>query len=127
MGKETAWMDQAMEASPRSDQNLPVKILAVGDPSEWEQQGNLLPVGGIAFLSFHEVTDALLNELNPSTIFSPVLARRFDCIELAILLHNLGFTGAYRAMTKDMPKPDLIEREVRQMCPRLDFQLLLAN
>lgn len=78
-------------------------------------------------MSFHEITDTLLNDLNPSMIISPVLARHFDCIELALLLHNLGFVGAYRAMAKDMPKPELIEREVRQMCPRLNFKLLLAN
>lgn len=127
MGRETAWMDRTADTSPRSDHNAPVKILAVGDPSEWQQQGNHLPVGGIAFLSFHEVTDTVLGEYDPSMILSPVLARHFDCIELAVLLHNLGFTGAYRAMAKDMPKPELIEREVRQMCPRLDFQLLVAN
>ncbi len=127
MGKETAWIDRSAVASSSSDQNSLTRIIAVGDASEWEQQGNMLPSGGIAFLSFHEVTDTLLNDLNPSMIISPVLARHFDCIELAVLLHNLGYSGAYRAMAKDMPKPELIEREVRQICPRLNFKLLLAN
>ncbi len=127
MGKETAWIDRSAIAASSSDQNSLTRIIAVGDASEWEQQGNMLPSGGIAFLSFHEVTDTLLNDLNPSMIISPVLARHFDCIELAVLLHNLGYSGAYRAMAKDMPKPELIEREVRQICPRLNFKLLLAN
>lgn len=110
-----------------SDQISSVSILAVGEPGEWTQQGNPLPSGGMAFISFNDVSEAMLAHYNPSVVFSPVLAAKFDCIELALLLHNLGFSGAYRAMAKDLPKPELIEREVSQMCPRLDFSIVIAN
>ena len=101
-----------------------VAILAVGDRGEWEHHGDPLPKGGIAFVDFHEVTETMLEHLRPSTVFSPVLARRFDCIELALLLHGLGFRGAYRAMSKDLPRPEVIER---QICPRLDFRIVVPN
>ena len=127
MTTESTRLDRKTQTATRTESNARVKILAVGDMSEWEQQGKHLPSGGIVFLSFHEVTEELITDMNPSMICSPVLARHFDCIELALLMHNLGFTGAYRAMAKDLPKPDLIEREVRQMCPRLNFKLLVAN
>lgn len=104
-----------------------VRVLAVGDPPEWENHGKALRHGGVAFVSFDEVSDSVLDFYRPSVIFSPVLARAFDCIELALLLNNLGFTGSYRAMARDLPRPDVIEREVTQICPRLDFQILLVT
>lgn len=101
-----------------------VKVLAVGDPAEWKDQGNLLPSSGISFVSFSEVTEDLISQHRPRVVFSPVLARSFDCIELAILLCKHGFTGGYRAMAESLPKPELIEREVRQLCPRIDFKIV---
>lgn len=113
--------------APNADQNSSVSILAVGNPGAWERQGNVLPSGGMAFVTFEEVTEAMLSHYNPTVVFSPVLAPTFDCIDLAMLLHNIGYTGAYRAMAQDIPKPDLIEREVSQMCPRLDFGILTES
>lgn len=102
-----------------------VKILAIGDPDEWCQQGNPLPVGGqISFLAFQDLSEATLSHLQPSVIYSPVLARNFDCIEMAMLLEAIGFEGVYRAFSTDLPKPDVIEREVRQFCKRFTFEIV---
>ena len=106
------------------DQNAPTKVLAIGDVDEWRDRGHPLPGGEIAFLAFHEVSGASLEYHSPSVIYSPVLARTFDCIELAILLETLAYPGIYRAVANDLPKPALIEREVRQLCRRLKFELI---
>lgn len=101
-----------------------VRALAVGDPAEWRKQGYTLPSEGLAFVGFHEVTMETLEFLQPSVIFSPVLAKSFDCIDLAITLYKLGFPGQYCALAVRFPKPTVIEREVRQMCPHLDFRIV---
>lgn len=101
-----------------------VRALAVGDPGEWQQQGYALPTDGLAFVEFHDVTTTTLEFLQPSLVFSPVLARQFDCIDLAITLHKLGYSGEYRALAVGFPKPAVIEREVRQMCPHLNFKIV---
>lgn len=101
------------------------KVLAVGDIYEWKERGNPLPPkGDISFLAFHDVNEFALAVIQPSIIYSPVLARNFDCIELAMLLQNIGYTGIYRAVIQDLPKPELIEREVRQMCAGLRFEIV---
>ena len=103
-------------------------ILAVGDPKEWKQAGRRLPEGGaVAFISFEQLNGELLAQARPPVVFSPVLSRRFDCIDLAILLHRLGFTGSYRAVAPSLPNPKVIEGEVRACCPNLDFQILLEG
>lgn len=111
-------------AAPNEQQNQIVRALAVGDPLEWQRQGHALPTEGLAFIGFHEVTDVTLEYLQPAMVFSPVLAKAFDCIDLALTLHKLGFSGAYRALAVGLPKPVVIEREVRQMCPHLDFAIV---
>lgn len=103
-----------------------VRALGVGDPQEWQQQGHSLPTGGLAFVAFHEVTQDMLDHWQPSLIFSPLLARHFDCVDLAVLLHGLGYSGEYRAVAIGLPRPGLIEQEVRQLCPQLNFRIVEA-
>ena len=118
-------------AKPESDlrnvQQSSVSIVAVGDPVGWAEKGNPMPTEDMAFVAFPDVSEAILSLYNPKVVVSPALATAFDCIELALLLHNIGFKGAYWAVARDLPKPDLIEREVAQMCPRLDFRIVNAN
>ena len=104
-----------------------VVAIAVGEPLEWTEAGNALPDGGVVFVSFEEVTERLILLHMPSVVVSPVLARRFDCIDLAMRLSQIGFTGAYRAVARDLPMPALVEREVRQACPILDFAIVTGD
>lgn len=116
-----------IEEALGDDQSSNVAILAVGEPQDWIKQGKVLPKGQIAFVSFAEVTGEALEHFSPAVVYSPVLAPSFDCIELALLLNQLGYEGPYRAVAQHLPKPDLIEREVRQLCRWLDFRILLAD
>lgn len=112
----------AMDVSVRK---YSVAVLAVGEPTEWESHGNLLPSNGnLAFVSFGDVSRDLLAFYSPAAVYSPALGRSFDCIDLAVTLHELEYQGAYRATADGLPRPELIEREVLQICPELDFQIV---
>ena len=105
-----------------------VAILAVGSAEEWRQGGNRLQADGrVAFASFEDVDDTLLARTCPTVILSPVLARNFDCIDLAQKLFNLGFTGRYRAVSDELPNPEMVEREIHNVCPGLDFGILIGR
>ena len=61
-----------------------VAILAVRSGAEWREGGNRLQADGrVAFSSLEEVSEESLARLCPTVILSPVLARNFDCIDLA--------------------------------------------
>ncbi len=105
-----------------------VAVLAIGDMDEWRQRGHVTPSeSSVAFARFEDVTVELLDRLSPSCVLSPALSRRFDCIELAQLLHTYGYKGRYRAISDDLPRPELVEREVAQLCPDLNFAILVRN
>lgn len=76
------------------------------------------------FAEFHEVTTDLLAHLAPRLILSPLLARTFDCIDLAQRLGTLEYRGPYRAIDIGLPDPALIVREVRSLVPGLDFEVV---
>ncbi len=101
-----------------------VKALAVGDSEEWLRERRILTRDSVAFIAFHEIDETVLASLGPSLVYSPLLATSFDCIDLALLLSKLGYEGRYRAVSDNVPKPNLVEREVRQLCPRLDFKIV---
>ena len=110
----------------RHDQT--VSILAVGNATEWRQQGKRLQGDEhVAFASFEDIDAELLSRLCPTVILSPVLAQSFDCIDLAQRLHALGYTGRYRAVSDGLPDPEMVEREIRQMCRGLDFSILIGQ
>ena len=103
-------------------------ILAVGDLESWNRAGRPLPADShITYADFVEVTDGLLYSLRPDMVLSPLLSTRFDCIDLAQLLLRLGFSGRYRAMTPPLPNPDIVRREIRSLCPGLDFDLVMIS
>ena len=105
-----------------------VSVLAVGDTEEWLRRGKTVPGdGSLAFATFEEVTPELLDRLSPSCVLSPALSHRFDCIDLAQLLHAYGYRGRYRAVSNELPRPEMVEREIEQLCPMLNFAILVKN
>ena len=105
-----------------------VAILAVGDSDEWIQSGHQMPrASSIQFVSIDAVNESLLERLCPTVVISPALSKRFDCIDLAQKLANLNYTGRYRAVSHELPNPGMVEREIRQLCTRLDFAILISD
>ncbi len=112
----------------RGIQDQTVAVLAVGAADEWERRGHAAPAdNSIVFVTFEDVTPELLNRLSPSCVLSPALSHRFDCIDLAQLLYTYGYRGRYRAIADELPRPELVEKEVAQLCPTLNFAILVKN
>lgn len=100
-------------------------VLAVGDTREWIGSGRRIVTDGEVFLvDFHEVTTDLLSGIAPRLVLSPLLARTFDCVDLAQRLGRLRYEGPYRAIDSGLPDPMLIVREVKLLVPGLDFGVL---
>ena len=115
----------AIRVSPADQSVGSTTILAVGDVQAWATSGRQLPpVRTVRFVEFHEVTGLLLAETTPQLVLSPLLTRRFDCVDLAQRLAQLNYRGAYRAIDTGLPDPRMIVREIRMLVPMLDFEVL---
>ena len=76
------------------------------------------------FAGIEEVCADMIRVLAPGVILSPLVAGTFDCLDLAQILRDAGYRGAYRAIAPALPAPQLIRHEVGALCPGLDFDLI---
>lgn len=118
--------DAIAVSAPAGEQNRNrIAILAVGDTDEWLRRKQPVPPGGrILLAAFTDLSFELLDRIKPRVVLSPLLAREFDCIDLAQLLFALGFDGKYRVLSAEIPNPHIVKAEIRSQCPGLDFEIL---
>ena len=101
-------------------------VLAIGDVALWrDTKARLERSDEIRMADLAELTAATLAEVNPDLILSPVVAARFDCLDVASRLVALDFQGSYRAIARNLPDPKLVLAEVRANHPDLDFDIML--
>jgi hypothetical protein len=119
---------KVLRLSSRGDHALAARVLTVGDPVLW---GGAIPPQPANMSMYFSDIDAigaeLIETLKPDFVLSPLLSRKFDCIDLAMILVAAGFRGRYRAVTDDLPRPEVIRYEVRDLCPTLDFDIILVD
>lgn len=128
MRQDTFFYEITKEYTKDSAGQRDFSVLAVGTQSEWRRAGCRLPDdGGVALVSFHTLNKVMLERLEAKVVLSPMVAIGFDCVELAEKLQKAGFSGQFRAVTKPLPKPELVLREMRQHFPKLDFDLLFLE
>lgn len=102
-----------------------VSILAVGDLVLGAQTGLVAPDGKqMTYVEFSEVTAALLTQLSPGIVLSPLMCHSFDCVDLAIRLKQLNFNGKYRILAPDVANPKMIRTEIVSQAAGLDVDLL---
>ena len=121
---------KAIEDERRRDAQVRVSIgaatvLAVGDTRAWNVPGRSFASDqNVVYADFHEVGPDLIQRVAPRLVVSPILARNFDCVDLAELLGRLRYAGRYRAFGPQLPDPGMITREVRSLVPALDFDVM---
>ena len=117
--------EHRLEIGPKQTSCGERRVLAVGSKREWLLKYSNLPSSGpVIFVAFSDVSQELIERVQPEMIISPALASDFDCIDLALALQAMRFAGAYRATALDLPKPEMVEAEIKQLCPMLDFRFI---
>jgi hypothetical protein len=103
-------------------------ILAVGTNGQWLASGCRLPASGrVVAATFAELDERMLAIHEPDVVVSPVVTSRFDCIDIAQALTEIGFRGSYRAVTTGLPNPEIVRREVRALCSGIDFMVITVG
>ena len=106
----------ALPASDFSDQ-----ILAVGFPFESHDLDN--GRGRLISVEIAKLYEGLIEEFAPNLVISPLVGRSFDCVELASRLAEIGYDGLYVAISKDLPRLDIVRSEVRAMVTGVRFDV----
>jgi hypothetical protein len=70
------------------------------------------------------LSETMLKSVCPDAIVAPLITADYDIVDLGILLEELGYVGNLYAMTRPLPRAELVIREVGAVCPRLTVRLL---
>lgn len=99
--------------------------LLVGEYAHVQGAETLMPsTSAVFYLDFKDLSANVFRAINPDLVISPVIGTTFDCLELAEFLGGTEFSGRYRVVLEDIPRPDIICREVRSTHPMLDFDVI---
>lgn len=98
-------------------------VLVVGGTAP--EPGALSDYPNVHFCRFEDLSGEMIHDIQPDVVLSALVADSFDALDLAALLVGAGFVGSYRAVAGSLPDPELVIREVRAICPGLDFRVLL--
>ncbi|MFN4098599.1 MAG: hypothetical protein ACK4GT_02365 [Pararhodobacter sp.] len=66
----------------------------------------------------------MLTTVQPDAIIAPLIASDWDIVDLGITLQDMGYCGDLYALTRPLPRAELVLREVGAICPRLTVRLL---
>lgn len=100
-------------------------VLMVGEPQRLQTLKEHFPGrSGVFFIEYSDLSADILRALQPTAVVAPAISAHFDCLDLAEFLSLSEYKGAFRIFAQDIPKPDIIRREVRQYYPALNFEVL---
>jgi len=68
----------------------------------------------------------MLQTVRPDIIVAPLIAPEWDLVDLGATLDGFGYRGTIHALTRPLPRGELILRELGALYPVLSFRLLEA-
>lgn len=111
--------------SRKDRQNNTNMTLLVGEFAHVQGAETLMPSSSAVFyLDFKDLSADVFRAVNPDVVISPAIGTTFDCLEMAEFLEKVAFSGRYRVVLDNIPRPDIICREVRHTHPMLNFDVI---
>jgi hypothetical protein len=69
---------------------------------------------------------SMLQTVRPDIVVAPLIAPQWDLVELAAALRGFGYRGTVHALTRPLPRGELIVGELTGLYPDLAFRLIEA-
>lgn len=103
----------------------PPALLVLGSHEFYQYiRAQLHPVGPLTHLSMSSLECNILDRLAPDFIIAPLFNGNTDCMEISETLHGFGYEGCILFVSENLPNPAMIETEIRQHIPQLNFHVL---
>lgn len=78
-------------------------------------------------LPFEAVTAAALADFAPDLVVFPLFSGATDATDILTGLKNLGYKGRCLVLTQTLPRPKLIEAELRSYAGEIIVELVMTN
>ncbi|MGH1453716.1 MAG: hypothetical protein ACRBBV_11170 [Paracoccaceae bacterium] len=90
----------------------------------------ILPLDGVKcdssapFIRFAALRARVLHRFNPVLVLSWLYARDHDAVDVATKLAEAGYQGRYQVITRALPRPGIVKRELQAICPDVQVELV---
>lgn len=114
--------DPFPQISPKDQPGLAAETLLCVDPGD----AGLLhdDLGRIVSAALPQITAQLLASLRPDRVICALFGPAQDAYAVVEQLESLGYDGAITVLCPDLPRPKLVEAELRAIGPGLRLTLL---
>ncbi len=76
-----------------------------------------IPLRHVTHARFSEIGVAFLAEVAPTTVIVPLFSGQHDALAMVEALQAVGFAGTILVIAPPLPRPELVERELRAAGP----------
>lgn len=83
-----------------------------------------LPMTGVTQLTFADLSPERLAALDPGLIILPLFTASHDAMTVIERLEELGYAGRLTVLAPQLPRPRLVERELRSLGPGTRLTLI---
>lgn len=101
----------------------PTLLALGGDPYLHSLSTDIYRISHVTHARFSTMTAQDFDDQSIHLVASVPFCDQTDCVEIGQHLDKIGFQGIYLIMVPPLPNPTLIERELRQLYPRLNFRV----
>jgi len=70
------------------------------------------------------LTAEMIATVRPDAVVGPLITANWDIVDLGLALEMLGYAGDLYALTRPLPRAELVIREVSALCQGLNVRLL---
>ena len=127
-------VDMIQGKLPRLDREPPVPVARAVDAAHTillidapEALSRLQPRPdrqGVVLTQMRMLSASMLSRIRPGAVVAPLITADYDIVDLGIRLQELGYRGDLYALTRPLPRAELVIREIAAICPYLNVRLL---
>ena len=104
------------------------RLLIVGDLAVWRRSGrDWSSCQCVTYSNPSDVTKPFLQVISPDVVVSAVVGFGYDAIDIAKRLSDAGYRGRYRCIAAAVPDHTIIQQEVAQSSPSVDFAIITPD
>ncbi len=81
----------------------------------------------LIYSSLDMLGPAQFRSLAPDVILCPLFSAATDAVQIVEHLADLGYTGPVFAIGPDLPRPELVQEEIRAIAPAITFRLVVER
>jgi hypothetical protein len=82
---------------------------------------------GAAQISFEALDADCLHDINPELLIFPLFAAGWDAALVLIRLKSLGYHGTCLVLAPNLPRPKMVEQELRAICPNMQIKVITSG